>query len=189
MSMKIIINDKENNITINKSKFIGFVKKVYTKNDIDHYLSIMKEKYPDATHICYAYILENTKKYSDDKEPMGTAGIPILSILEKNNLDNCLAIVVRYFGGVKLGANGLVRAYTNTIKDLITNNIKDKELGYLIRITEEYNKLSEIEYILKDNLILKKEFNDKVLIETLIKKNDLDKLNHLNYQIIKEEII
>ncbi len=115
MSMKILKENKEKITIINKSKFIGIVKKVYTKEEINNLLVDLRKQYKDATHICYAYVLNNEKKYSDDGEPTGTAGIPILDVLEKNNLDYTLAIVIRYFGGIKLGANGFVRAYSNSI--------------------------------------------------------------------------
>ena len=111
MSMKIIIKNNEITYIKEKSKFIGIICKVYTKDDIEEELNNVKKLYNDATHICYAYILPNSKKYFDDNEPSGTAGMPILNILEKNDLCYTLAIVVRYFGGIKLGSNGLVRAY------------------------------------------------------------------------------
>ncbi len=189
MSMKIIINNKENKIIINKSKFFGFVKRVYTKEDIDSYLEIIKNTYKDATHICYAYILDSEKKYFDDKEPTGTAGLPILDILEKNNLNHILAVVVRYFGGTKLGSNGLLRAYSGTIKELITDNTKEEEIGYLIKIIEDYSNSEKIDYIIKDSQIIKREYQDKLIIEIIVKKDILNKLNNYNYEIIKELII
>lgn len=187
--MKILKENKEKITIINKSKFIGIVQKIYTKKGINEILNKVKNQYKDATHICYAYILENEKKYSDDKEPSGTAGLPILDVLEKNNLDYVLAIVIRYFGGVKLGANGLVRAYSNSISEIVKDNIKNIEYGYLIRINEDYNKISNLDYILKDSIIIKKEFNDKILIEVIVKKDYLAKLLNINYEIIKEIIL
>ena len=187
--MKKIIENKENMVVINKSKFIGIVNLVYTKEEITKILSNLKEKYHDATHICYAYIIDNNKKYSDDKEPTGTAGKPILEILEKNNLNYVLAVVVRYFGGIKLGSGGLVRAYSNSIKEVISNNIKEIEHAYLIKIDENYNKNDEIKYLLKDSNIIKSEYTDKINIELIIKKENLNKLSNINYKIIKEIII
>ena len=189
MPMKILKENKENIIIINKSKFIGIVNKVYTKDEINNYLKEIKDKYKDATHICYAYILNNEKKYSDDKEPAGTAGIPILDVLEKNNLNYILAIVIRYFGGIKLGANGLVRAYSSSISEIINNNIKDIEQAYLIEITEEYNKTNNIDYLLKDSVVLEKRFSDKLIIKAIVKKDILDKLSNINYIIIQNVII
>lgn len=189
MSMKILKENKEKVTIINKSKFIGIVQKIYTKNEINETLNKIKERYSDATHICYAYILGNEKKYSDNGEPTGTAGIPILDVLEKNNLDYVLAIVIRYFGGIKLGANGLVRAYSSSISEIINNNVKEIEYGYLIKINEDYKKTNDLDYLLKDSIIIKKEFNDRIIIEVLVNKDDLGKLSNINYEIIKETIL
>jgi uncharacterized YigZ family protein len=187
--MKIIKNDVENLIIINKSKFIGIVKKVYTLDEVNDLLDKTKEKYSDATHVCYAYILPNKEKYDDDGEPMGTEGIPILDILKKNDLTYIIAIVVRYFGGIKLGSNGLVRAYSNTISSLIKDNIKEIETGYLIKIEEDYNKNDLLDYLLKEANIIKKDYQDKITIEVLVNKKTLDNLSNVKYQIIKETII
>ena len=189
MSMKILKENKEKITIINKSKFIGIVKKVYTKEEINNLLVDLRKQYKDATHICYAYVLNNEKKYSDDGEPTGTAGIPILDVLEKNNLDYTLAIVIRYFGGIKLGANGLVRAYSNSISELIKDNIKDIEQGYLIEIKEDYHNIKTIEYLLKDSKILNKDFNDKLTIQVIVNSDILNKLSNINYTIIKEIIM
>ncbi len=187
--MKKIKENKEITTIINKSKFIGIVKTVYTKEEIKNIINDLKEKYKDASHICFAYIIENEKKYTDDKEPTGTAGKPILDILEKNNLNYILAVVIRYFGGIKLGANGLIHAYSNSIKEILKDNIKDIEQAYLIKIEEEYDKNDLLNYLLKDNTIIKKDYTDKIHIELIIKRTDLNKLSGINYNIIKEIII
>ena len=187
--MKIIKNNQENLIIIKKSKFIGVVKKVYKVDEIASLLNELHSNHPFATHICYAYILPNNEKYNDDGEPAGTAGIPILDILKKNNLCYTIAIVIRYFGGIKLGSNGLVRAYSNTISSLIKNNIKEIETGYLIRIEESYNNNDLINYLLKESQILKKDYQDKIIIEALVNKKTLDKLSNVYYSIIKETIV
>lgn len=187
--MKIIIKDNQKTIEINKSRFIGIVKKITSKEEALLYLNNLKDEYKTATHLCYAYILPNTKKYSDNGEPTGTAGLPILEVLEKNNLNYLLAVVVRYFGGIKLGANGLIRAYTNAISNVIDNNIKELEKGYRIKIIEDYHKSEKIDYILKDSLIINKDYHDKIIIEAIIKKEILDNLSNINYEIIDEVII
>ena len=187
--MKIIVNENENLIIINKSKFIGIIKKVYSKDDVLNILEETKKLYPDATHICYAYILPSMEKYDDNGEPVGTAGIPILDILKKNDLCYTLAIVVRYFGGIKLGSNGLVRAYSNTISSLIKDNTKDIETGYLIRIEENYNNSERLDYLLKESKIIKKDYQDKIVIEVLVNKKTLEDLSNVNYKIIEERII
>ena len=189
MSMKILKNDNDNLVIINKSKFIGIVKKVYSLEEITDLLNNIKRKYPDATHICYAYILPNSEKCCDDGEPDGTAGLPILNVLKRNDLNYIIAIVIRYFGGIKLGSNGLIRAYSNTISELVNNNIKDTEIGYLIRIEEDYSNIDKIEYLLKDEIIIKKDYQENVIIEVIVKKKTLEKLSNVQYKILNEKII
>lgn len=187
--MKTIIEEKEIIFIKEKSKFIGIIKKVYDLKEIKDILDKTKREYFDSTHICYAYILPNNKKCFDDNEPSKTAGKPILDILEKNDLCFVLAIVVRYFGGIKLGSNGLIRAYSGTISSIITNNTKKIEKGYLIKIIEDYSKNDLLLYLLKNSDIIKKEYQDKILIEAIVKEDTLENLLNINYQIIEEKII
>ena len=189
MPMKILVNNNEKINIINKSRFIGIVKKVMTKAEALDYLNEIKNKYSDATHICYAYNILNTQKYSDDGEPEGTAGLPILDILKKNNLDYTIAIVIRYFGGIKLGSNGLVRAYSGIISELVKDNTKDIEEAYLIHIEEDYNNSDLLNYLLKDAEIIKKEYQEKIKIDVIIKKKTLDNLSNVHYNIMEERII
>ena len=187
--MKIIKENREETYIKEKSKFIGLVYKVNNKEEVNEILNKCKIKHPLATHICYAYILPNAKKYSDDNEPMKTAGLPILTTLEKNDLNYVLAIVVRYFGGIKLGSNGLIRAYSNTISLAIADNIKEIEYAYIVHIEEDYSMSKQIDYLLKDCIIISKEYQDKISIKAIIKKDDLQVLSNINYQIEKEIII
>lgn len=187
--MKILIENKENLIIINKSKFIGIVKKIYSKEETNDLLESIRKEHSLATHICYAYILPNSEKCSDDGEPDGTAGIPILDVLKKNNLNYIIAIVIRYFGGIKLGSNGLIRAYSNTISSLIKDNIKESETGYEIEIIEDYSNSDLIDYLLKDEIIINKEYQEKIIIKAIINKKTLEKLSNVHYKIIKEIII
>lgn len=108
-------------IVINKSRFLGFVKYVEAAGDAEAFLDELREKYKDARHICFAYKLQNSARASDDGEPAGTAGKPILNILEKRGLFNIIVVVVRYFGGIKLGAGGLLRAYSGSATNTLDN--------------------------------------------------------------------
>ena len=99
---------------IKKSKFIGYYYEVNSIDEINEVLAYLKKEHKKARHIPYAYKIDNNIKKSDDKEPSGTAGMPIYNLIEKNNLNNCFIAVVRYFGGIKLGAGGLLRAYNTT---------------------------------------------------------------------------
>ena len=129
--MFVIRDDCNNEIIIKNSRFITFLIKINNLEQIQSNLEKLKKDYPKATHYCYAYIINSNKKSSDDGEPSGTAGIPILNVLEKEKLTNILCIVIRYFGGIKLGASGLVRAYTKSVKEAL-NKVKKIKLttGY-----------------------------------------------------------
>ena len=104
---------------IKKSKFIAYYYEIETKEEANTILETLKKEHKKAKHIPYAYKIENQAKKSDDKEPSNTAGTPIYNLIEKNNLHNVFLAVVRYFGGVKLGAGGLTRAYLTTAKEVI----------------------------------------------------------------------
>ncbi len=107
-------------LEIKKSKFIGYYYEVDSVDEVINILELLKKNNKKARHIPYAYKIDNQIKKSDDKEPSGTSGMPILNIIEKNNLNHVLIAVVRYFGGIKLGAGGLIRAYGNTAKEVIS---------------------------------------------------------------------
>lgn len=106
---------------IKKSKFIAYFYQVDDKNDAENAVNKIKGEHKNARHVPYAYKLSNTAKKTDDKEPTGTCGTPLLTLLERNNLNNHLIAVVRYFGGTKLGASNLLRAYLNTANEAIKN--------------------------------------------------------------------
>lgn len=187
--MQTIKNNIHNEIIIKNSRFICYLYKIKSIDDTTKLLTNIKQIEKDATHYCYAYILDNIKKSSDDGEPSGTAGFPILNVLENNNLNNILAIVVRYFGGIKLGAGGLVRAYTkSTTNTLSKDNIIELTKGYNLNIEFNYNQVKEIDYLLKDITINNKEFNNtiKYNIDIPISFLETIKINNINYNIIKE---
>ena len=106
-------------LEIKKSKFIAYCYEVDTTSEVLEILEKLKKEHKKARHIPYAYKIDNYIKKSDNKEPSGTSGMPILNIIEKNNLNHTLIAVVRYFGGIKLGAGGLIRAYSNAAKEVI----------------------------------------------------------------------
>lgn len=180
--MNTIKNNKETELIIKNSKFITNIFKLNEEKDIEKNLNIIKNKYNDANHNCYAYIYENIKKCSDDGEPSGTAGIPMLQVLEKKDLSNLLVIVTRYFGGIKLGAPGLVRAYTNSVTNAINNNeLIELIKGKNIDIIFSYDNIKKIDYLLKDKTILNKEFKDYIKYNLNIDNDLLTKLKELKY--------
>ena len=128
--------------TIEKSRFIGYAKPVDTEDDARAFIAEIKNLHPQATHVCSAYIIGRgglTMRFSDDGEPSGTAGIPMLEVLKKENLTDTVVAVVRYFGGIKLGAGGLVRAYTHgTTIALDAAKIVTYTRHYTLNLTIDY---------------------------------------------------
>ena len=187
--MKSIKENISNKIEINKSIFITELIKVKNVEDIQSIMIDIKKKYKDATHYCYAYIIDDKKKSSDDGEPGGTAGVPIMDTLSKMELNYILCVVIRYFGGIKLGAGGIVRAYRKSVIDAM-NQAKFIDLvdGYKIIIETTYNKQNELDYYLKDHY--KKEYNENVIYTIECEKETKEYLEN-NYKIldIKETII
>lgn len=184
------IKNIENTIIINKSKFITNLFSVDNLDEINNYLDKIRNKYKDATHHCYAYILDNTKRFNDDNEPSGTAGMPILDCLEKNNLNHVLCIVTRYFGGIKLGAGGLVRAYSNSVSSALSNTLKLELInGFQVLIKFEYNKIDEIDKMLEKYEIIQKNFDNEVTYIVNVDKNTKEKLENIVDLEIKKEII
>jgi uncharacterized YigZ family protein len=155
-----IKNDVTNTIIIDKSKFITTIFRVETVDQINEILALTRKKYYDATHNCYAYIINdgNNQKCSDDGEPAKTAGSPMLDALKKNDLTDCLAITTRYFGGIKLGAGGLIRAYSSSVSEAIKTAklVETKSLAiYDVTIDySTYNRLSDFlaKLMIKDTL-------------------------------------
>ena len=112
----------ENEIIVNKSRFIAYLFELNTIDDVKNILQNLKKQHKKANHFCYAYVFNKdsvNEKCSDDGEPSGTAGYPILNVMKKKGLKNSLVVVVRYFGGIKLGAGGLTRAYTKSVAELL----------------------------------------------------------------------
>lgn len=188
--MKTILENTTNEIIIKNSKFITILNNIDDNTDINKILEDYKEKYPKATHYCYGYITENKKKSSDDGEPGGTAGTPILNVLEKEDIINTIAIVIRYFGGIKLGAGGLVRAYSKSIKEALNNsNLIELEEGYQVEITFDYDNKKDIDYKLKNYEIINEEYLNKITYTILIPINSIDKIKNYNHKIINKLLI
>lgn len=187
--MKSVISNEYTTI-IKNSKFICLIYPIESISDVETYLEGAKRIYPNATHYCYAYILNTIRRESDDGEPSGTAGIPMIQVLEKNNLNQVLCIVIRYFGKIKLGANGLIRAYTKCVTACLENHIITLSKGLLIELTFPYSAIKNVDYLLQSSKILKKEFNNLITYRVLITEEILNKLKNINkdikIKIIKE---
>jgi len=134
-----------------KSVFIGYAKRVKTEEEAKEFVAKIKTMHKQATHNCSAYIVGENKgiqRYSDDGEPQGTAGIPILEVIKKNDLTDIAIVVTRYFGGILLGAGGLVRAYSKGASEAIkVGGIVEKVKGLEIKAKLDYDLLGKIQYI------------------------------------------
>ncbi len=175
--MKTIKYNITHEYVIQKSKFISKIYQIKNEKDAEDILKNLKSEYKDATHICYAYIINNIKRFQDDGEPSGTAGMPILNVLEQQKLNLILAVVIRYFGGIKLGAGGLVRAYTNSVVEALTNQELGEIIsGYSLTITFKYDNLKVIDNMFKDTSITKKEFSDNITYTFNITQDNYNKI-------------
>ena len=156
-----------------RSKFTGRLWHVETAEEAVAKIKEMRETYWDATHNCYAYILRegNVMRYSDDGEPQGTAGMPILEVLRHENLTDCVCVVTRYFGGILLGTGGLVRAYQEAVKaGLAASKIIVKQKGKRLAVETDYTGLGRLQYLFaSENIIIEEtEYTELVTIHAVI---------------------
>ena len=174
-----IKEEVSNTLIIEKSRFITYLKPVFNEEEYKEYLKQIKKRHYDATHVCLALILENTKRSSDDGEPAGTAGNPMLNVLEKQGLNNTCALVVRYFGGTKLGAGGLIRAYSNSVSEALKKAILVEDIKYpLYELQVSYELANKLDNLLRNNTLkLNKEYGEEVKISFVLKEeNFMDKI-------------
>lgn len=199
-----IENEETSELIEKKSKFIANICNVTTIEEAEKKLEKLRKKYYDARHNCYAYrVLDKESvidRSSDDGEPSGTAGAPMLNILKKENLCNILVVVTRYFGGILLGTGGLVRAYSQSTQDVIEkSDIILKHEGYVARLEVEYKDLEKLRYFCKKREIniIEIEYLENVIVKIEFKKEEKgifknkENLNfdYLNYKIIQEKFI
>lgn len=165
-----------------KSRFIANIKSVETVEEAQAYIEEMKKKYWDARHNCSAFsvgIEQATTRCSDDGEPSGTAGKPILEVITGSGIHNIVVVVTRYFGGTLLGTGGLVRAYTDATRAGIENSdIVEKIPGRRVEISMEYTDLGKIQYLLAQNEVFTEEteYTDKVIVHALFPEENKDQL-------------
>lgn len=148
-------------------------------SDIKKELDQVKLEFPNATHYCYAYICGSEIHVSDDGEPSGTAGMPILNVLQKQNLNYILAIVIRYFGGIKLGAGGLVRAYSNATIEALKKTVHTTLVpGKIITCSFSYSVEKQVEYLLSNAQIIEKKYQEKITYKIKIANEELNKITN-----------
>ena len=178
---------------INKSSFITYLKLVTTPLDAKNYINEIKEIHPNATHHVTAYLVGPTGEHghaNDDGEPSGTAGLPVLDVFKKNDITNFVCIVVRYFGGIKLGAGGLVRAYSSSA------SLALKEAGIAPIINYEtlelifnYGFMNIIENKLKSYEILAKDFTTNVTLKVKVPESDVSTIKDILISLTNNQII
>ena len=186
---KSIHEEGRDEIIINKSKFIGSACPVETEEEALEFIDRIKKEFKDATHNVYAYVLggnSNIQRYSDDGEPSGTAGMPVLNVIKQENLKNTAVVVTRYFGGVLLGAGGLVRAYTKGAKIALNSGIiVDKNLFYDVKFKLDYTFLGKMDNeLLKNNfIVVEKIYEEQVVFKLISENENLEKITALVNEI------
>ncbi len=178
---------------IKKSTFITTLIPCDDEEKAKDIIAAHREKYSDATHNCVAYIINQAVRFDDDGEPSKTAGMPMLNVLQKQELTNIIAIVTRYFGGIKLGAGGLTRAYTRSVSDAIKEaTIIEKHLVARYKVTVEYHFANKIEHLLNshDVAIISKDYGNDVTFEFHLKDPAIMDLiqNYTNNSFLSEFI-
>lgn len=148
--MYSVLTETISELEIDRSRFIGIIRHIDSKDDLEEILSEIKKRYPKARHYCYALVIDNYEKASDDGEPSGTAGRPILGLIKKTELNHVVIVVVRYFGGVLLGAGRLLRAYVETSQLAVNKAEKQKIVqGYEICLKTNYENYQNLLNYLK----------------------------------------
>ena len=170
-----ILKNETADIVEKRSKFIANICYVENVKEAESIIKEIKKRYYDAKHNCIAYrVIENEKvveRASDDGEPSGTAGGPMLNILQKNNLCNLVVVVTRYFGGILLGTGGLVRAYSRSLQEgLAASTVIEKTYGISMEVVTDYTGIGKIQYIAGEQKlpILDSEYTDRVVLHLLV---------------------
>ena len=176
---KTIYEGGEGELVEKKSRFIATVRPVETEEEALAFIEEMKKKYWDARHNCYVYSVgmnREATRCSDDGEPSGTAGRPMLDVLLGAGIYNAAIVVTRYFGGVLLGTGGLVRAYSGAVQaGLAASTVIEKHHGISLQVTTDYTGIGKIQYLLGQRglLITDSQYTDKVTVETLVPQEEL----------------
>jgi uncharacterized YigZ family protein len=171
----------EQEINIQKSRFIAYVDRVTTEEEAQNFIANIKKKHWDATHNCSAYLIgehDQIQKANDDGEPSGTAGVPMLEVLKKKGLKDTVVVVTRYFGGIKLGAGGLIRAYSKaTSEGLKAAGIVERRLMRVMHVKIDYTWLGKVENELRSSIYDIKDIHylENVEIEVYVEEGQTQK--------------
>lgn len=186
---RTVKQDTSHEIVIERSRFIAHVKEVTTEDDAQNFIAKIKKEHWSATHNCSAYLIgarNEIQKANDDGEPSGTAGVPMLEVLKKLELKNTVVVVTRYFGGIKLGAGGLVRAYSKSTKEgLVAAGVVERKKMYVIRTEIDYTFLGKIENQLRNSMYMIKEiiYGANVEIDCYVDLNKQEEFETLMKEI------
>ena len=182
-SYKIVYEGADGELVEKKSRFIAQIRPVASEEEALAFIEEVRKKYWDARHNCFAFVIGSNneiQRFSDDGEPQGTAGKPILETLLNENLQNTLIVVTRYFGGTLLGTGGLVRAYGQSSKEGIRNSVIQKVCeGISFKLTVDYNSIGKIKYIMGQMGITdaQEEYGQNVVLSILMKKDEYNEFN------------
>lgn len=162
----------ESEIVIQKSRFITYVNRAETEEQAQEFINNIKEKHKSANHNCSAYIIgehNNIQKANDDGEPSGTAGVPMLEVLKKQGLQDTVVVVTRYFGGIKLGGGGLIRAYGKaTTEGIDVAKVVERKLHHLMKVSIDYTWLGKVENEVRNSVYPLKEIIYADQVEVLV---------------------
>lgn len=174
----------ESEIVISKSRFITYVNRAETEEEAHAFIDKIKKMHHSATHNCSAYMIgehDNIQKANDDGEPSGTAGVPMLEVLKKQHLQDTVVVVTRYFGGIKLGGGGLIRAYGKaTTEGLQAAGVVERKLHHIMSIDIDYSWLGKVENEVRSSLYILEEIQylEDVRITVFVLKDEVEKFTN-----------
>ncbi len=176
-----VLGQAENTIVIERSKFICYLKGIQDENEAKEFIAKIKKQHSLATHNCYAYIADEKglcAKFSDDGEPQGTAGLPMLEVLKNRKIYKTVAVITRYFGGIKLGTGGLTRAYAGAVIECLgVATLKKMQISDFYEINLDYEKYSVLLKIFDENCkVIASDFSERIYLKIAVKKEESQKL-------------
>ena len=186
---KTILEEAEGEIVEKKSRFIANVQTIETEEEALAFIAAVKKKYWDARHNCYAFVAgekHQLQRCSDDGEPQGTAGRPMLDVLLREDIHNAVIVVTRYFGGTLLGTGGLVRAYQKAAQEgLAASVVIEKQKGELLTICTDYNGIGKIQYILAQQgiTVVEAVYEAAVELQVMVPLEEMEELLEKIYRL------
>lgn len=190
-----IKKEGSNENIIQKSRFIGHIKRAETEEQAQSFIQEMKKKHASANHNCSAYIIgehDQIQKANDDGEPSGTAGVPILEVLKKQRLKDTVIVVTRYFGGIKLGAGGLIRAYGGAASDVIkATGVVERQLMQGLRITVDYGLLGKLENVFRksEHVLSNIDYSDQVIFHMYVKTENVQDFRNWVVDLTSDQVL